>query len=93
MGRYFKITDKLRHNRITVIDAPAGSQLLFAEIESICGMTPSPANDIPHALEADGWGEMAWIGQIYEADEFEIECIDEEEYKDWMIYSCGYSCL
>lgn len=82
MGRYFKIINKTK-NRRTVVDAPAGSQVLFSEIENIVGMDPNPANDIPHALEVDGWGELAWIGETYEAEKFDVECISEDEYKEW----------
>ena len=49
MGRYFKIINKTK-NRRTVVDAPAGSQVLFSEIENIVGMEPNPANDIPQRL-------------------------------------------
>lgn len=84
MGRYFKIINK-KKNRRTVVDAPWGSQVLFAEIEDIVGMEPNPANDIPHALEVDGWGELACIGETYDADEFNVECITKEEYDEWQI--------
>lgn len=84
MGRYFKIIDKI-HNHRKVVDAPTGSQLLYYEIEEIVGMLPNPCNDIPHALEVDGWGEMACEGDTYEADEFEVKCITENEYKEWQI--------
>lgn len=47
------------------------------------GMLPSPENGIPHALEVDGWGEMACEGDTYVAKEFDVECISEEEYKKW----------
>ena len=48
-------------------------------------MDPNPANDIPHALEVDGWGELACEGETYEAEKFDIECISEEEYKEWQV--------
>lgn len=82
MGRYFKIINKTKKRR-TVVDAPAGSQVLYSEIEEIVGMLPSPENGIPHALEVDGWGEMACEGDTYVAKEFDVECISEEEYKKW----------
>lgn len=84
MGHYFKIINKGK-NRRTVVDAPAGSQVLYSEIESIVGMLPCPENGIPHALEVDGWGEMACEGDTYKADEFDVECITEEEYNEWQI--------
>ena len=84
MGHYFKIINK-KKNRRTVVDAPAGSQVLYSEIEDIVGMLPCPENGIPHALEVDGWGEMACEGDTYKADEFDVECITEEEYNEWQI--------
>ena len=84
MGHYFKIINK-KKNRRMVVDAPAGSQVLYSEIEEIVGMLPSPENGIPHALEVDGWGEMACEGDTYVADEFDVECITEEEYNEWQI--------
>ena len=58
---------------------------MIYEIEDIVGMEPNPANDIPHALEVDGWGELACIGETYDADEFNVECITKEEYDEWQI--------
>lgn len=84
MGRYFKIINK-KKNRRMVADAPAGSQVLYSEIEEMVGMLPSPENGIPHALEVDGWGEMACEGDTYKADEFDVECITKEEYNQWQI--------
>ena len=84
MGRYFKIINK-NHNRRHVVDAPPGRQLLFYEIEDIVGMESNPANDIPHALEVNGWGELACIGETYDADDFNVECITKEEYDEWQI--------
>ena len=80
MGRYFKIINKTK-NRRTVVYAPAGSQVLYSKIEEMVGMLPSPENGIPHALEVDGWGEMAYEGDTYVADEFDVKCISEKEYK------------
>lgn len=85
MGRYFKIINKT-NNDCHVVDAPAGSQVLYYQIDDIVGEDkPNPVNDIPHALEVDGWGELACIGETYEAKEFTIECITEEEYDKWQI--------
>lgn len=83
MGTYFKIIDKTKEKpRTFKVRAPWGSQILFCEVEQMVDMLPNPANDIPHALEADGWGVLAAIGERYEADEFNIECISEEEYRE-----------
>ncbi len=79
---HFKITDKV-HNKVRYVEHHNGSQLLYCEIEEIVGMLPNPCNDIPYALEVDGWGDdQACIGDTYEADEFEVECITEEEFNE-----------
>ena len=78
MGKYFRIIDKLHGNERTVC-APPGSQRLYDFIEEIVGGLPCPSNGIPLCIEADGWGELACIGETYQAKEFEIKCISEEE--------------
>lgn len=84
MGRYFKIIDKRRTDgHIRIVDAPSGSQLLFCEIEELVGMLPNPINGIPHALEVDGWGELACIDEVYESAEFVVHCISEEDYEEY----------
>lgn len=80
MASYFRIKDNI-HKREFVLFAPAGSQLLFCEIEEIVGMK-NTWYDIPYALEVDGWGEFAAIGETFEADddEFIVEAISDEDY-------------
>lgn len=86
MGHYFKIINK-SNNDFHVVDAPAGSQVLYYEIEDIVGEEkPNPVSNIPHAIEADGWGELACIGETYEAEEFTVECITEDEYNKCQIH-------
>lgn len=83
MGRYFKITDlRQGKRRDRYVEAPYGSQMLFSEIDEMVGNLPNPSNDIPHSLEVDGWGELACEGEKYYADEFEVECLTEEEYRE-----------
>lgn len=84
MGRYFKIIDKTKPRHRTIyVDAPIGSQLLFAEIDEIVGGKVNPFG-FPHCLEVDGWGEFACPGDIYEEEDgaFIVECITEEEYEN-----------
>lgn len=84
MGTYFKLIDKRRTDgRVDIIKAPAGSQRLFAEIEEMVDMKPCPANDIPYALEVDGWGELACEGEIYETEDFVVECLSYKEYFEY----------
>ena len=61
--------------------APAGSKLLYDEIEKLVGYLPCPVNGIPFSMEVDGWGELACIGERYETDEFEVVCLSEEEFR------------
>ena len=83
MGKFFKLINKTGSRPQTkYIRAPYGSQILFCEVDEIVGLLPNPSNEIPHCLEADGWGEEAVEGDTYYADEFEIECISEEEYNE-----------
>lgn len=82
MARYFKITDKTGPKpRTKYVDAPVGSQLLFCEIDEIVGPAVNSFG-FPHCLEVDGWGEFACIGETYEEDAFDVECITEEEYRE-----------
>jgi len=83
MGRFFKIVDHTKPEVRTLwVDAPRGSQKLYSEIEDIVGMKPNPSNDIPFALEVDGWGELACIEDFYVGDDFYVVCITEEDFKD-----------
>lgn len=83
MATYFYIKDNI-HNREKVVKAPFGSQILYREIEDIVGMKKY-WNGIPYALEVDGWGELACVGELYESDEgeFVVEAITEEEYNEF----------
>lgn len=83
MGKFFKLINKTGSRvKTKYIRAPYGSQILFCEVDEIVGSLLSPYTETPHCLEADGWGEMAAEGDTYYADEFEIECISEEEYNE-----------
>ncbi|MBR2093901.1 MAG: hypothetical protein IJ904_07705 [Candidatus Methanomethylophilaceae archaeon] len=61
-----------------------GSQCLYAEIDELIGLVPHPLNDIPYALEIDGWGDdQACIGDVYETDAgLTVTCISEEEFRE-----------
>ena len=50
-------------------------------------MLEAPCCDgIPYALDVDGWGELACIGEIYEGDGFTVEAVSYEEYHENMDY-------
>lgn len=78
---YFRIKDKI-HNFEFDVKAPPGRQVLYTEIENIVGQQKCPVNGIPFAIEVDGWGELAAIGEEYETDDFCVKCIDWMDYND-----------
>lgn len=79
MGSYFKILNK-KTGTETLINAPAGSQKLYDEIEDIVDMAPVPSTGIPFAIEVDSWGELACVNESFTAPDFDVECISEERY-------------
>ena len=83
MGRYFKIIDKIRTDgHVSIVDAPAGSQVLYDEIDAIVG-DQWTWYGIPYSIEVDSWGELADPGEIYECDHFVVICLSEEEYEEY----------
>lgn len=88
MATFFRISDNIRgYQRYNYVHAPCGSQILYCEIEERVGMLESPCCDgIPYALDVDGWGELACIGEIYEGDGFTVEAVSYEEYHENMDY-------
>lgn len=79
MATYFLIKDKQRKIK-KAVKAPAGSQILYEEIEKLVGDLPCPVNGIPFSMEVDGWGELACIGERYDTDAFEVVCLSVEEF-------------
>lgn len=79
MATYFLIKDKQRKKK-KAVKAPAGSQILYEEIEKLVGDLPCPVNGIPFSMEVDGWGELARIGERYETDAFEVVCLSDKEF-------------
>lgn len=82
MATYFYIRDNVLI-REKVVKAPLGSQILYDVINELVGLKKNPSNDIPYAIEVDGWGELACIGELYETAEFIVEAISEEEYRNY----------
>lgn len=82
MATYFYIRDNVLI-REKVVKAPLGSQILYDVINELVGLKKNPSNDIPYAIEVDGWGELACIGELYETAEFIVEAISEEEYNEF----------
>lgn len=82
MANYFYIRDNVLI-REKVVKAPVGSQILYDVIHELVGLKKNPSNDIPYAIEVDGWGELACVGELYETPEFIVEAISEEEYENY----------
>lgn len=82
MARYFYIRDDV-YIREMVVDTTRRNQALSDIVTEIVGWERNPSNGVPYAIEADGWGELASIGELYETPEFLVECITEEEYKNF----------
>lgn len=80
MARYFKVIDKNRTDgRIDYV----AQESIYDIIEEIVGDTECPCNGVPYKIEVDGWCELACIGEIYETKDFVVECISEEDYKEY----------
>ena len=84
MGRYFKVIDKNRKDgRVDIVDAPAGSQVIYDMIDEIVEDKPAAGTGIPLSIEVDSWAEIACEGEIYETEDFVVECLSEEEYNEY----------
>ncbi len=80
MARYFKVIDKNRTDgRIEYV----AQESIYDIIEEIVGDMECPCNGVPYKIEVDGWCELACIGEIYETKDFVVECILEEDYKEY----------
>lgn len=90
MGRYFKVIDKGRTDgRIDYIDnggrsGYAGSEMYDA-IEGVVDDMVCPSSGVPYPIEVDGWCDLASEGEIYETSNFVVECLSEEEYKEYVL--------
>ena len=82
---YFKIIDKNRTDGfVDIVEAPRGSQIMFYKIEDIVGMKLHPLTEVPYAMELDGWADdNAFPGEIYETEDFVVECLSWEEYLEY----------
>lgn len=86
MGRYFKVIDKNRTDgHIEYIDnqrrVPDG---MYETIEEIVGdkeCTNTGGN--LYKIEVEDWCDLACVGEIYETREFVVECLSEEDYREY----------
>ena len=81
MGVYFKVTSLCRDENPRLVNAPYGSRNLYREVERIVGEKRDECSGVPICMEVDSWGELAWVGQRYECEDFIIECIDLQEFE------------
>lgn len=81
----FKLIDKSRKDGfVDIFKAPRGSQIMFDKIEDIVGMKLCPLTEVPYAIELDSWADdIAFPGDIYETEDFVVECLSEEEYEEY----------
>lgn len=83
MGRYFKIIDKNRMDgHDDYVDNREGYEI-YEHIEEIVGDMECPCNGIPYKIEVEGWADLACHGEIYETKDFVVECLTEEDFKDY----------
>lgn len=85
MGRYFKVIDKNRMDgHMDYVDNLLQKpDCIYDVIEEIVGDMECPVNEIPYKIEVDGWCDLACEGEIYETRDFVVECLSEEEYKEY----------
>ena len=85
MGRYFKVIDKGRMDgHIDYVDNLLQKpDSIYDVIEEIVGDMECPANGIPYKIEVDGWCDLACVDEIYETREFVVECLSEEDYREY----------
>lgn len=81
---FFKITPTSKEGREAVyIYHHIGSQAVYDAIDDLVGEKIHPGTEVPQSLEFDGWADdMAAPGDIREMEDFTIECITEEEYRE-----------
>lgn len=79
----FRVSYKNRMDgRIEYLDAPEGSRVLYEIIDDMVGEKLHPSG-VPFSIEVDSWGELACIGEIYETEDFVVECLSKEEYEEY----------
>lgn len=78
---FFRI--KTTAGKTTYVNHEPGSQAVYDEIDRIVGEKPHPVTGVPQSIEFDGWADdQAYIGDVRETEDYTIECISEEEYRE-----------
>lgn len=81
---FFKITPTGKERREKLfIYHQSGSQAVYEAIDDLVGEKLHPATEIPQSLEYDAWADdMATPGDVREMEDYTIECITEEEFRE-----------
>lgn len=81
---YIKITPAAESgHRTRYIYHKPGSQAVYSALDEIVGEKLHPVTGIPMSIEFDGWADdMAAPGDTREMEDFTIECITEEEFRE-----------
>lgn len=81
---FFKITPTGKEGREELfIYHQSGSQSVYEAIGDLVGEKLHPGTEVPQSLEFDGWADdMAAPGDVREMEDYTIECITEEEYRE-----------
>ena len=78
---FFKITTTSKEELL--IYHKSGSQAIYEAIDDLVGEKLHPGTGVPQSLEFDGWADdMAAPGDVREMEDYTIECITEEEYRE-----------
>lgn len=78
---FFKITTTSKEE-LLIYHYP-GSQSVYEAIDDLVGEKLHPGTGVPQSLEFDGWADdMATPGDVREMEDFTLECITEEEFRE-----------
>ena len=76
MSAYFRILDK--HSTSGIALRVSADVQLYNYIYRIVG-DKLASNGIPVAIEADGWGEIACVGEVFETEDFVVIVEDDDD--------------
>lgn len=78
---FFKI--KTTSKEELLIYHQSGSQAVYEAVDDLVGEKIHPGTGVPQSLEFDGWADdMAAPGDVREMEDYTIECITEEEFRE-----------
>lgn len=78
---FFKITTTNKEG-LLIYHHP-GSQAVYEAVNDLVGEKLHPGTGVPQSLEFDGWADdMAAPGDVREMEDYTIECITEEEFRE-----------